>query len=118
MTTIRAVHLGGPAEFACERVLPALAPLVSGGLRLRMTFGMPDDLVASLTGGGLDLMVSTVRVRHRGLRAEPPINTLFLVWREGYLHPAARRVQARCSRRPDPGYLEKSPAAGRPVRRL
>jgi DNA-binding transcriptional LysR family regulator len=183
----RAVHLGGPAEFVSEQAVPALAPLVSGGLRLRVTFGMPDDLVASLAAGGLDLMVSTVRVRRRGLRAEPlcdeefvlvgtgdadamaplvayaedlpilrrywrvvfgtrltrspsvvvpdlrgvlaavlagagvsvlprylceehiaagrlrvlgapeepPINTLFLVWREGYLHPAARRVRTR-----------------------
>jgi DNA-binding transcriptional LysR family regulator len=183
----RAVHLGGPAEFVSERSVPALAPLVSGGLRLRVTFGMPDDLVASLAAGDLDLMVSTVRVRRRGLRAEPlcdeefvlvgtgdadataplvayaedlpilrrywrvvfgtrltrspsvvvpdlrgvlaavlagagvsvlprylceehlaagrlrvlgspeepPINTLFLVWREGYLHPAARRVRTR-----------------------
>jgi DNA-binding transcriptional LysR family regulator len=181
----RAVHLGGPAEFSCERVVTALAPMVAAGLSLRVTFGMPDELAASLADGGLDLVVSTLRVRRHGLRAEPlcdeefvlvaadgrdehapliayaenlpilrrywrtvfgtrltrppavvvpdlrgvlamvlagagvtvlprylcddhirdgrllelqspedpPINTLFLVWREGYLHPAARSVR-------------------------
>lgn len=180
----RAVHLGGPAEFTCERIITALAPMLTSGLSLRVAFGMPEDLLASLADGGLDLAVSTVRVRRRGLRAEalcdeefvlvaaddsdekapliayaenlpilrrywrtvfgtrltrppavvvpdlrgvlaavlagagvsvlprylcddhlrdgrlrelvsppePPINTLFLVWREGYLHPAARSV--------------------------
>jgi DNA-binding transcriptional LysR family regulator len=77
--TGRAVHLGGPAEFTCERILTALAPLLTGGLSLRVALGMPEDLLASLADGGLDLAVSTVRVRRRGLRAEPLCDEEFVL---------------------------------------
>ncbi|MEV4895148.1 LysR family transcriptional regulator [Nonomuraea sp. NPDC055795] len=66
----RAVHLGGPAELMCERVLPALAAMVTGGLQLRVTLGLPDGLLAALADGGLDLVVSSVRTRRGGLRVE------------------------------------------------
>jgi DNA-binding transcriptional LysR family regulator len=39
------VHLAGPAELLCLRVLPALAPLVAEGLRLRVTPGLTDPLL-------------------------------------------------------------------------
>jgi hypothetical protein len=42
-----------------------------------------------------DEHIAAGRLRLLGSPAEPPINTLFLVWREGYLRPAARRVRAR-----------------------
>src|SRR5690606_19164357 len=42
------VHLGGPAEFLSTQVVPMLAPLVREGLRLRVTFGLSDDLLAAL----------------------------------------------------------------------
>src|ERR1700677_4611890 len=63
MPPARAVHLGGPAELMCARVLPLLAPLVADGLRLRVTLGLPDSLAAGLTDGSLDLIISTVRLR-------------------------------------------------------
>ncbi|MQY03787.1 LysR family transcriptional regulator [Actinomadura macrotermitis] len=66
-----AVHLGGPAELTCVRVLPALAPMVGEGLRLRVTLGLPGDLLAGLAGGRLDLAITTQRPRQRGIRAEP-----------------------------------------------
>ncbi|GAA2432327.1 LysR substrate-binding domain-containing protein [Actinomadura vinacea] len=66
----RAVHLGGPAELLCARVLPSLADLIAQGLQLRVRFGMPDDLLADLAGGGLDLVVSSIRPRRRGLDVE------------------------------------------------
>ncbi|MFF4416802.1 LysR family transcriptional regulator [Streptosporangium sp. NPDC001559] len=59
----RAVHLGGPAELMSVLALPALAPMVAGGLRLRVTLGLADDLLTTLAGGTLDLVVSTVRPR-------------------------------------------------------
>jgi DNA-binding transcriptional LysR family regulator len=74
-----AVHLGGPAELVCARVLPALAPLVAEGLRLRVTLGLPDPLLASLADGGLDLVISTVRARRHGLRAEPLCDEEFVL---------------------------------------
>ncbi|MCP9624807.1 LysR family transcriptional regulator [Nocardia otitidiscaviarum] len=69
-TFSRTVHLGGPAELVCTRVLPSLAGPVTEGLRLRITLGLPDRLLADLSAGGLDVVVSTVRPRHRGLSVD------------------------------------------------
>lgn len=66
----RVVHLGGPAELVCARVLPSLAAMVADGLQLRVTLGLPEQLLGSLADGGLDLVISTVRPRRAGLRAE------------------------------------------------
>ncbi|GLZ81253.1 LysR family transcriptional regulator [Actinorhabdospora filicis] len=71
------VHIGGPAELMCERVLPALAPLVRDGLRVRAVFGLPDDLIARLTGGALDLAIATVRPRR--IPAEPLFDEEFVL---------------------------------------
>lgn len=67
----RVVHLGGPAELTCARVLPCLAPMVTAGLQLRVTLGLPDRLLSELAEGALDLVVSTLRPRRRGLVVEP-----------------------------------------------
>ncbi|WP_043631805.1 LysR family transcriptional regulator [Nonomuraea candida] len=85
-----AVHLGGPAEFLCEVVMPMLAPLVRDGLRLRFTLGLSDDLLASLAAGRLDLVLSTIRPRLRGVRADP-------VYDEEFLLVASPEVAARAS---------------------
>ncbi|MFG6191041.1 LysR family transcriptional regulator [Nonomuraea sp. JJY05] len=74
-----AVHLGGPAEFLCEEVLPMLAPLVSAGLRLRTTLGLSDDLLTDLAAGRLDLVISTIRPRVRGVHADPLYDEEFLL---------------------------------------
>ncbi|CAO5153834.1 HTH-type transcriptional regulator AbaB [Frankia sp. AiPs1] len=73
------VHLGGPADFLCDQVLPALAGLTGAGLRLRTTFGMPDDLVAALLAGRLDLAVSSTRPRRAGLAVTPLHDEEFLL---------------------------------------
>ncbi|WP_017623934.1 LysR family transcriptional regulator [Nocardiopsis chromatogenes] len=65
------LHLGGPAEMLCAAGLPALAPLVEKGVRLRVATGLADDLLAGLRAGRLDLVVSSVRPRGRTLAAEP-----------------------------------------------
>ncbi|WP_235029918.1 LysR family transcriptional regulator [Nonomuraea solani] len=74
-----AVHLGGPAEFLCEVVMPMLAPLVRDGLRLRFTLGLSDDLLADLAAGRLDLVLSTIRPRLRGVRADPVYDEEFVL---------------------------------------
>lgn len=71
--------LGGPAELLTEVALPLLAPLVGEGLRLRVTFGLADDLLDTLSAGGLDLVVSTVRPRRRGVQAEPAYDEHFVL---------------------------------------
>ncbi|MCM0678737.1 LysR family transcriptional regulator [Micromonospora phytophila] len=67
----RTVFLGGPAEFLAERALPAVAGLVADGLELRVVAGLPEQLLDDLVAGRLDLAVTSVRPRRRGLTAEP-----------------------------------------------
>lgn len=75
----RTVLLGGPAEFCSEVVVPLLAPLIREGLRLRVTFGLADDLLARLAAGRLDVVVSTIRPRMRGVQAEPCYDEEFVL---------------------------------------
>lgn len=64
-----ALHVGGPAEFMSLKVVPTLTELPDTALRV--TFGMPDDLLDELAKGGLDLVISTVRPRVRGIISAP-----------------------------------------------
>ncbi|MEU8634954.1 LysR family transcriptional regulator [Amycolatopsis sp. NPDC048633] len=73
------VHLAGPAELTTARVLPALAGLVASGLKLRVTFGLADDLLAGLSQRRSDLVVSTIRPRGRGLTATPLTDEEFVL---------------------------------------
>jgi DNA-binding transcriptional LysR family regulator len=67
----RTVHLGGPAEFLAAVALPALADLVAAGLRLRVTPGLPDELIAGIAAGRFELAITTVRPRRSGLVVMP-----------------------------------------------
>lgn len=73
------VHLAGPAELLCLRALPSLAPLVDDGLRLRVTTGLTDDLLAGLGKGVYDLVIATRRPRGRTLVAEPLMDEEFVL---------------------------------------
>ncbi len=73
------VHLAGPAELLCVRVLPALAPLVDQGVRLRITTGLADDLLAGLRAGHYDLVISAIRPRGRTLTAVPMMDEEFVL---------------------------------------
>ncbi|MEU7422956.1 LysR family transcriptional regulator [Streptomyces sp. NPDC040750] len=63
------VHLAGPAELLCTTVLPALAPLVDEGVRLRVVTGLTDPLLEELRAGRHDLVIATSRPRGRTLQA-------------------------------------------------
>jgi DNA-binding transcriptional LysR family regulator len=52
------VHLVGPAEYLSARIGPALAPLVGGGLRLRIQTGNRERIYAALDAGHADLAVT------------------------------------------------------------
>lgn len=65
------VHLAGPSELLCTRVLPALAPLVSQGVELRVAQGMTDELMDEMRGGQHDLVIATRRPRGKGLVSTP-----------------------------------------------
>ncbi|MFI9815219.1 LysR family transcriptional regulator [Saccharothrix variisporea] len=73
------VHLAGPAEILCLRVLPALAPHVAEGLRLRITTGLTDELLEGLRAGRFDLVISTLRPRGRTLTAVPLMDEEFVL---------------------------------------
>ncbi|MEU3841254.1 LysR family transcriptional regulator [Streptomyces sp. NPDC028635] len=73
------VHLAGPAELLCTRALPALAPLVADGVRLRVTPGLTDPLLDELRAGRHDLVVATARPRGRALTAVPLMDEEFVL---------------------------------------
>lgn len=64
-----ALHVGGPMEFTSMKVVPTLVALPD--IALRVTFGTPDDLLDALIKGGLDLVISTVQPRGRGITSVP-----------------------------------------------
>ncbi|MFF8943413.1 LysR family transcriptional regulator [Streptomyces sp. NPDC014864] len=73
------VHLAGPAEILCTHVLPALAPLVARGVRLRVGTGLTDDLLAELRAGRHDLVIATSRPRGRTLTWVPLMDEEFVL---------------------------------------
>ncbi|GAA2105076.1 LysR family transcriptional regulator [Streptomyces albiaxialis] len=74
------VHLAGPAELLCARALPALAPLVEDGVRLRVGTGLTDALLEEMRAGGRhDLVIATTRPRGRTLSAVPLMDEEFVL---------------------------------------
>jgi DNA-binding transcriptional LysR family regulator len=75
----RPLYVGGPVELMTTRVIPAVSDLIPEGIRFRFVFGLADDLLAQLSGGELDLVLSTVRPRARGLTATPLFDEEFVL---------------------------------------
>ncbi|MFE0374617.1 LysR family transcriptional regulator [Streptomyces inhibens] len=73
------VHLAGPAELLCVRALPALAPLVESGVRLRVSTGLTEPLLDGLRAGRHDLVIATIRPRGRSLTAVPLMDEEFVL---------------------------------------
>ncbi|MER5967662.1 LysR family transcriptional regulator [Streptomyces sp. NPDC002057] len=73
------VHLAGPAELLCTRVLPALAPLAAEGVRLRVTPGLTEPLLDELRAGRHDMAIATFRPRGRALVAVPLMDEEFVL---------------------------------------
>ncbi|AVH54888.1 hypothetical protein C4B68_02715 [Streptomyces dengpaensis] len=63
----------------CVRVLPALAPLVTDGVQLRVTTGLTDQLLEELKAGRHDLVIATTRPRGRTLTAVPLMDEEFVL---------------------------------------
>ncbi|MEU0334399.1 LysR family transcriptional regulator [Streptomyces sp. NPDC006193] len=106
------VHLAGPAELLCTSVLPALAPLVAEGVRLRVATGLTDPLLEELRAGRHDLVIATTRPRGRTLHSVPLTDEEFVlvaapVWAERLAAgrtapaPAAPRAAPRAAVAPD-----------------
>ncbi|MFD3579741.1 LysR family transcriptional regulator [Streptomyces sp. NPDC058644] len=73
------VHLAGPAEMLCHCALPALAPLIEQGVRLRVTTGLSDRLLDELRAGRHDLVIATARPRGRSLSSVPLADEEFVM---------------------------------------
>ncbi|MEV5357466.1 LysR family transcriptional regulator [Streptomyces sp. NPDC052693] len=78
-TRAEPVHLAGPAELLSTRALPALAPLVTEGVRLRVTTGLTEPLLDELRAGRHDLVIATTRPRGRTLSAVPLTDEEFVL---------------------------------------
>ncbi len=65
------VYIGGPSEFITNRMLPALAPLIVAGVRMRVTVGDDTQIVAAIDARELDLAVLTAPIDRKGLTVEP-----------------------------------------------
>ncbi|MGW1621940.1 LysR family transcriptional regulator [Streptomyces sp. NPDC002172] len=73
------VHLAGPSELLCVRVLPALSPLVADGIQLRVAQGLPEPLLEELRTGRHDLVIATRRPRGRALESVPLTDEEYLL---------------------------------------
>jgi DNA-binding transcriptional LysR family regulator len=116
--TAAPVHLAGPAEFLCVTALPALAPLVADGVRLRVATGLTDALLAGLRAGRHDLVIATVRPRGRTLSAVPLMDEEFVLvaapsWADRLREPLAAEGPAALHGVPLVTYAEDLPIARR-----
>ncbi|KUO02570.1 LysR family transcriptional regulator [Streptomyces caeruleatus] len=73
------VHLAGPSELLCVRVLPALVLLVADGVQLRVAQGLPEPLLDEMRTGRHDLVIATRRPRGRALDSVPLADEEYLL---------------------------------------
>ncbi|MGR2751910.1 LysR family transcriptional regulator [Agromyces arachidis] len=73
------VFLGGPAEFLSTVVLPRLREWAEPDLDLRVRFGETPELLGALEASELDLVVSTVQPRIRGIEFAPLFDERFVL---------------------------------------
>ncbi|MEV7729375.1 LysR family transcriptional regulator [Streptomyces sp. NPDC087917] len=67
----RPLRIGATPELAAARLMPALSRLAAGGMDIKTSVGVSYELLDRLSEGFLDLVVSTIRPRRRGLEATP-----------------------------------------------
>ncbi|MFD9925843.1 LysR family transcriptional regulator [[Kitasatospora] papulosa] len=92
------VHLAGPSELLCVRVLPALAPLITEGVQLRVAQGLPEPLIEEMGAGRHDLVIATRHPRGRTWESVPLTD-------EEYLLVAAPTWAERVGQHPHSGDL-------------
>ena len=76
---VETVRVGGASDVVALRVVPALAPLTSSGVRVEFSLGLAHDLLARLADGGLDVVVSSVRTSMRGIRYRGLVDEEFVL---------------------------------------
>lgn len=73
------VRIGGAAELLAEVVAPALAPLITDGVRAQVQPGLTGALTDALRTGALDLVIASERPRGRTLVATPLVDETFVL---------------------------------------
>ena len=71
------VRIGGASDVVASRIVPALAPLAAGGIRLEFTLGLAQSLLDVLAEGALDLVISAIRPTRPGVRARGLVDEEF-----------------------------------------
>lgn len=110
------VYLGGPSEFVAGRVLPALAPLVVSGVRIRVTVGDDAQVIAAIDARELDLAILTAPLDRTGLSVEPLAREEYVLVGApdvavelGSLPRAGRRAARQLEQLPLLAYAEELP---------
>ena len=76
----RPVHIGGAAEILSVMVVPHLAQLIDAvNAPVRLVFGLADELLDDLVAGAVDIVVSAVPPRRRGIAAVPFFDEEFVL---------------------------------------
>lgn len=78
-TTTELVRIGGASDVIAARVIPALTPLATEGVRLAFTLGLAPDLLARLQNDELDVVISSVRTPMRGIRYRGLVDEEFVL---------------------------------------
>ncbi len=113
------VHLAGPSELLCVRVLPDLAHLAADGVQLRVAQGLPEPLLEEMRAGRHDLVIATRRPRGRGLESVPLADEEYMLvaspsWAERITaHPQAEDLCAALREVPLVTYAEDLPIVRR-----
>jgi DNA-binding transcriptional LysR family regulator len=76
---VETVRVGGASDVVALRVVPALAPLTSSGVRVEFGLGLAHELLARLADGDLDVVVSSVRTPLRGIRYRGLVDEEFVL---------------------------------------
>ncbi|UCM91495.1 LysR family transcriptional regulator [Streptomyces marincola] len=100
------LHVGGPAELMTSRVIPAISDLIGEGMHFRLAFGLADDLLSDLADRRLDLVISTVRPRIRGIASTPLVDEEFALLASVEL---ARTLPTERLKAEGPGVLDAYP---------
>jgi DNA-binding transcriptional LysR family regulator len=110
------VYIGGPSEFITGRVLPALAPLIHMGVRMRVHVGDDTQITAALEAREVDLAVLSVPLDRRGVSVEPLAREEFVLVASpdvavelGSLARGGRRVAKQLEHVPLLAYAEELP---------
>lgn len=104
-TSERPLRLGGPGEIVMERVMASIMPVIASGVDVRISLGEASELLSDLKKGYLDMVVSTIRPRERGLEATPLTDEEFVL----VAAPGIADQIPACSPRELPGVLKKFP---------